>query len=92
MQKTRGSVAKVRIQIDLTKKRPRHVWLGFSEKDPTRGKWQIIEYEEVPPYCLYCKQQGHFVGTCPMKTRYEEFKERKEMEASNKGQDKQQST
>ncbi|KAH0682785.1 hypothetical protein KY285_022210 [Solanum tuberosum] len=47
MQKTRGGVAKVRIQIDLTKERPRHVWLGFSEKDPTREKWQIIDYEET---------------------------------------------
>ncbi|KAG5586602.1 hypothetical protein H5410_047036 [Solanum commersonii] len=38
------------------------------------------------------KLGGHFVGTCPMKTRDKEFKQRKEMEASKKGHDKQQST
>ncbi|KAK4733768.1 hypothetical protein R3W88_008029 [Solanum pinnatisectum] len=48
MQKTRGSVAKVRVQIDLTKARPQHVWMGFSEKDHTLGKWQLIEFEDVP--------------------------------------------
>ncbi|KAG5605797.1 hypothetical protein H5410_027289 [Solanum commersonii] len=53
MQKTRGSVAKVRVQIDITKERPQHVWLGFSEKDLSLGKWQIIEFEDVPSYCLY---------------------------------------
>ncbi|KAH0669580.1 hypothetical protein KY289_024073 [Solanum tuberosum] len=38
MQKTRGSVAKVRVQIDITKERPQHVWLGFSEKYPSLVK------------------------------------------------------
>ncbi|KAK4707459.1 hypothetical protein R3W88_033006 [Solanum pinnatisectum] len=89
MQKTRGSVAKVRVQIDITKNRPQHVWLGFSEKDPTIGKWQIIEFEDVPLYCLYCKHQGHSLGECPMKERDDEIKRRKEMEANKKGQGKQ---
>ncbi|KAG5595028.1 hypothetical protein H5410_036260 [Solanum commersonii] len=89
MQKTRGSVAKVRVQIDITKERPQHVWLGFSEKDPSLGKWQIIEFEDVPPYCLYCKHQGHIIGECPMKERDEEIKKRKEEETVKKGQEKQ---
>ncbi|KAK4706318.1 hypothetical protein R3W88_034127 [Solanum pinnatisectum] len=89
MQKTRGSVAKVRVQIDITKERPQHVWMGFSEKDPTLGKWQIIEFEDVPSYCLYCKHQGHVLGECPGKARDEEIKKRKEMEANKKGQEKQ---
>ncbi|WMV50084.1 hypothetical protein MTR67_043469 [Solanum verrucosum] len=89
MQKTRGSVAKVRVQIDITKERPQHVWLGFSEKDPSLGKWQIIEFEDVPPYCLYCKYQGHIIGECPLKERDEEFKKRKNEEAGKKGQEKQ---
>ncbi|KAG5615000.1 hypothetical protein H5410_014824 [Solanum commersonii] len=89
MQKTRGSVAKVRVQIDITKKRPQHVWLGFSEKDPSLGKWQIIEFEDVPPYCLYCKHQGHIIGECPMKERDEEIKKKKEENAVKKGQEKQ---
>ncbi|KAH0665200.1 hypothetical protein KY285_026406 [Solanum tuberosum] len=89
MQKTRGSVAKVRVQIDITKERPQHVWLGFSEKDPSLGKWQIIEFEDVPSYCLYCKHQGHIIGECPMKERDEETKRRKDEEAGKKGHEKQ---
>ncbi|KAK4737427.1 hypothetical protein R3W88_001124 [Solanum pinnatisectum] len=88
MQKTRGSVAKVRVQIDITKERPQHVWMGFSEKDPTLGKWQIIEFEDVPSYCLYCKHQGHIIGECPVKGRDEETKRKKELEANKKGQEK----
>ncbi|KAH0736788.1 hypothetical protein KY285_012495 [Solanum tuberosum] len=89
MQKTRGSVAKVRVQIDITKERPQHVWLGFSKKDPSLGKWQIIEFEDVPPYCLYCKHQGHIIGECPLKERDEEIKKRKDEEAGKKEQEKQ---
>ncbi|KAK4733715.1 hypothetical protein R3W88_007976 [Solanum pinnatisectum] len=88
MQKTRGSAAKVRVQIDITKDRPHHVWMGFSEKDPTLGKWQIIEFEDVPSYCLYCKHQGHIMGECPVKGRDEETKRKKELEANKKGQEK----
>ncbi|KAG5568899.1 hypothetical protein H5410_064062, partial [Solanum commersonii] len=82
--------AKVRVQIDLTKERPQHVWLGFSEKDPNLGKWQVIEYEDVPSYCLYCKHQGHIIGECSQKEKDEETKRNKELEANKKGQDKQQ--
>ncbi|KAK4736302.1 hypothetical protein R3W88_010563 [Solanum pinnatisectum] len=88
MQKTRGSVAKVRVQIDLTKERPQHVWMGFSEKDPSLGKWQIIEFEDVPSYCLYCKHQGHIIGECPLKERDDEIKKRKEGESNKKIQEK----
>ncbi|KAG5606117.1 hypothetical protein H5410_027609 [Solanum commersonii] len=91
MQKTRGSVAKVRVQIDLTKERPQHVWLGFSEKDPNLGKWQIIEYEDVPSYCIYCKHQGHITTECAQKEKDDETKKTKELEANKKGQDKHQS-
>ncbi|KAK6784439.1 hypothetical protein RDI58_017894 [Solanum bulbocastanum] len=76
MQKTRGSVAKVRVLIDITKERPQHMWIGFFEKDPTLGKWKIIEFEDVPPYFLYCKHQGHIVRDCPVKNRDEEIKKK----------------
>ncbi|KAH0644067.1 hypothetical protein KY290_033607 [Solanum tuberosum] len=39
-QKTRGSMARVKIQIDLTKERPPHVWVGFKNSDPNKGMWQ----------------------------------------------------
>ncbi|KAG5568620.1 hypothetical protein H5410_064371, partial [Solanum commersonii] len=90
MQKTSGSVAKVQVQIDLTKERPQHVWLGFSEKDPNLGIWQIIEYEDVPSYCIYFKHQGHIIGECTQKEKDDETKKNHELEASKKGQDKQQ--
>ncbi|KAH0712244.1 hypothetical protein KY289_008203 [Solanum tuberosum] len=90
MQKTRGSVAKVRVQIDLTKERPQHVWLGFSEKDPNLGKWQLVEYEDVPSYCIYCKHQGHIISECTQKEKDDEAKKNKELETNKRGQDKQQ--
>ncbi|KAG5568150.1 hypothetical protein H5410_064835 [Solanum commersonii] len=90
VQKTRSSVAKVRVQIDLTKERPQHVWLGFSEKDPNLGKWQVIEYQDVPSYCIYCKHQGHMIGKCSQKEKDEETKKNKELEANKKELDKQQ--
>ncbi|KAH0652709.1 hypothetical protein KY289_030387 [Solanum tuberosum] len=89
MQKTRGSVAKVRVQIDITKERPQHVWLGFSEKDPNLGKWQIIEYEDVPSYCIYCKHQGHVLGECPQKEKDDATKKNKHQETAKKIQEKQ---
>ncbi|XP_015166828.1 myb-like protein I [Solanum tuberosum] len=89
MHKTRGSVAKVRVQIDITRERPQHVWLGFSEKDPNLGKWQIIEYEDVPSYCIYCKHHGHVIGECPLKEKDEEIKKNKDQEAAKKSQEKQ---
>ncbi|KAG5606078.1 hypothetical protein H5410_027570 [Solanum commersonii] len=90
VQKTRGSVAKVRVQIDLTKERPQHVWLGFSEKDPNLGKWQVNEYEDIPSYCIYCKHQGHLIAECSQKEKDDETKKNKELEANKKVQDKQQ--
>lgn len=42
IQKTRGSVAKIKVQIDLTKERPAHVWMGFNKHDLTIGRWQAI--------------------------------------------------
>lgn len=38
IQKTTGSVAKVRMQLDITKERPPHVWMGTDEEDFTVGR------------------------------------------------------
>lgn len=83
-KKTRASVAKVRIQIDLIKARPQHVWLGFDEDDLSKGKLQVIQYEEIPGYCNLCKHQGHFIDRCIVKKKDEENKRRKESEATSK--------
>ncbi|KAG5568560.1 hypothetical protein H5410_064421 [Solanum commersonii] len=74
IKRTRASMAKVKVQVDLTKARPRHVWIGLDEEDLTIGRWQTIEYESIPPYCEYCKHQGHMGYECKFKIRDEEFK------------------
>ncbi|KAK4707181.1 hypothetical protein R3W88_033254 [Solanum pinnatisectum] len=80
IKRTRASMAKVKVQIDLTKARPRHVWIGLNDEDLTIGRWQPIEYENIPPYCVYCKHQGHMVEECNFKLRDEEYRKRKEQE------------
>ncbi|KAH0781483.1 hypothetical protein KY290_001081 [Solanum tuberosum] len=80
VRKTRGSIAKVKVQIDLTKERPPHIWMGIDEDDYNIGRWQTIEYENVPDYCMYCRHQGHHEQDCNIKRREEEHKRRKEIE------------
>ncbi|KAG5599097.1 hypothetical protein H5410_030467 [Solanum commersonii] len=88
IQKTRGSVARVKVQIDLTKERPPHVWIGLNEEYLNIGRWQTIEYEHIPDYCMYCKHQGHLLHVCTIKQRDEEFKKTKELEADRKNKNK----
>lgn len=38
-------MAKVKMQIDLTKPRPRHVCVGLHKDDDTIGIWQPAKYE-----------------------------------------------
>ncbi|KAG5613699.1 hypothetical protein H5410_013523 [Solanum commersonii] len=88
-QKTRGSMARVKIQIDLTKERPPVCILGrFKNSDPNKGRWQKIQYEGIPDYCHYCKHQGHVDNVCTIKRRDEEFQRRKEMEAEKQNKTK----
>lgn len=81
-------MARVKIQIDLTKERPSHVWVGFKNSDPNKGRWQKIQYEGIPDYCMYCKHQGHVDNVCTIKRRDEDFKRRKEMEVDKKNKTK----
>ncbi|KAG5606139.1 hypothetical protein H5410_027631 [Solanum commersonii] len=68
IKRTRASMAKVKVQVDLTKARPRHVWIGLDDNDLTIGRWH----------------QGHMIYECNFKIRDEEFKKRKELEAERK--------
>ncbi|KAG5568245.1 hypothetical protein H5410_064740 [Solanum commersonii] len=88
IKRTRASMAKVKVQVDLTKDRPRHVWIGLDDEDLTIGRWQPIEYENIPPYCAYCKHQGHMIDDCNFKIRDEDFKRRKELGAELKNMNK----
>ncbi|XP_009613478.1 uncharacterized protein [Nicotiana tomentosiformis] len=78
-QKIRGSVAKVKMQIDLTKSRPHHVWFEFDYKqDENRdGQWLEVQYENIPEYCLYCKHLAHNIQDCPVRQKDEENKKNK---------------
>lgn len=69
MQKTRGSVEKVKIQVDLTQERPHHVWLGFNENQDVNGdgKWLVVVYEDLPTFCLYYRHLGHEEYHCVIK-------------------------
>ncbi|KAG5604920.1 hypothetical protein H5410_026412, partial [Solanum commersonii] len=88
IQKTRGSIAKVKKQVDLTKERPPHVWMGFGKGDHNVGRWQAIQYESVPDYCSYCKHQRRLIHVCTIEKRDEEYKKRMEMEAEKKTKNK----
>jgi len=78
MQKTRGSVAKVKMQVDLTQLRPHHVWLGFDEDQDVNGdgQWLEVVYEDLPTYCSHCKHLGHEDYSCPIREREEEDKKK----------------
>ncbi|KAG5621268.1 hypothetical protein H5410_006486 [Solanum commersonii] len=79
IQKTRGSMAKVKVQVDITKARPSHIWLGLDDEDLTIGRWQAVEYERVPDYCEYCRHQGHMIQECTFRIRDDEFKRKKDI-------------
>lgn len=84
IQKTRGSVAKVRVQMDITKERPQHAQLGYDEDYLSVGKWQLIQYEDIPDYCAYYKHQGHPITKCMVKKREDDVRKRKEDEIADK--------
>lgn len=80
VQKTRGSLAKVRLQLDLTKDRPPQVWTSFDEDNLTIGRSQLVQCEGILGYCHYCKHKGHIVQSCTIKRRDDEHKRRKKMD------------
>ena len=87
INKTRGSQARVKVQVDLTKERSSHIWMGYIGEYITNGRWQKIDYDNIPDYCFYCKHQGHKEVDCIIKQRDEENKRRKEMEKNRTGKD-----
>ncbi|XP_075101695.1 uncharacterized protein LOC142177129 [Nicotiana tabacum] len=78
-QKTRRSVVKVKMQINLTKDRPHHVWLGYDENydENGDGQWIEIQYESIPNYCSYCRLLGHNTHACSEKAKHEDMQKRK---------------
>ncbi|KAH0639205.1 hypothetical protein KY285_035791 [Solanum tuberosum] len=79
IKKTRGSQARLKVQVDLTEKRPPYIWMGYVGEDITDGRWQKIEYDNIPDYCFYCKHQGHLESDCTIRQR-DEDKKKKELD------------
>ncbi|XP_059294520.1 uncharacterized protein LOC132047502 [Lycium ferocissimum] len=63
--RTRPSMAKVRVEVDLTKPRIDKIWVGLEdESHPLKGFYQKVEYESVPKFCTHCKKLGHSLVQC----------------------------
>jgi len=83
IKKTRGSQVRVKVQVDLTQKRPLYICMGYIGEDITDGRWQKIEYDNIPDYCFYCKDQGHVESDCTIRQK-DENKKQKELETVRK--------
>ncbi|KAL0925310.1 hypothetical protein M5K25_003631 [Dendrobium thyrsiflorum] len=57
---TRPSVARVLVELDVSKKQPKEVWLG-SEMN---GYFQKVVFENLPSFCAHCKMHGHLMSDC----------------------------
>ncbi|KAL0904609.1 hypothetical protein M5K25_026737 [Dendrobium thyrsiflorum] len=53
-------VARVLVEMDISKKHPKEVWIG-SEKN---GYIQKVELENYPVFCGFCKMHGHANSEC----------------------------
>nr|GMC68963.1 TMV resistance protein N-like [Ipomoea batatas] len=65
IRKSRPSVAKVRLEIDVTKPRLERIWIEVVNREGVvSGFWQRIEFLKVPIYCEDCSRFGHGRLTC----------------------------
>lgn len=65
-RRTRPSVARVKLELDLLKPLVDKIWIGFADEgvDPEDGFWQRLEYENVPAFCSKCFKFGHLFTSC----------------------------
>ncbi|KAI0507675.1 hypothetical protein KFK09_013802 [Dendrobium nobile] len=57
---SRPSVARVLVKLDVTKKHPHEIWLGYE----MNGYFQKVEIENLPIFCSHCKMHGHAINEC----------------------------
>ncbi|KAG5605827.1 hypothetical protein H5410_027319 [Solanum commersonii] len=70
IKKTRGSQARVKVQVDLTQQTPPYIWIGYIGEDITDGRWQKIEYDNIPDYYFYCNNKGKEIFKGPAVTGF----------------------
>ncbi|KAI0522459.1 hypothetical protein KFK09_004838 [Dendrobium nobile] len=58
--RTRPSVARVLVEVDISKKHPKEVWVGSK----AYGYLQKVELEKVSEFCNHCKIHGHAQVDC----------------------------
>ncbi|OIT35442.1 hypothetical protein A4A49_24660 [Nicotiana attenuata] len=79
--RTRPSMAKVRVEIDLLKDQPNSVYVGQTyDNAPQKGFVQKIEFEGVPKYCKFCRKLGNNMINCRALER-KKAAENRELEA-----------
>ncbi|KAI0516335.1 hypothetical protein KFK09_009007 [Dendrobium nobile] len=58
--RTRPSVARILVEVDITKKHAKEVWVGSK----ALGYLQKVEFEKIPDFCTHCKAHGHSIAEC----------------------------
>ncbi|KAI0493588.1 hypothetical protein KFK09_023707 [Dendrobium nobile] len=58
--RTRPSVARVLVEVDITKKHAKEVWVSSK----AFGYLQKVEFEKVLDFCNHCKSHGHAISEC----------------------------
>ncbi|OIT40106.1 hypothetical protein A4A49_19696, partial [Nicotiana attenuata] len=83
--KTRPSMAKVRIEIDLLKQQPNAVYVEqVFDNAPQKGFIQKLEYEGVTKYCKHCRKLGYNMMNCRVLERKREMERKEQQEKQNK--------
>ncbi|KAI0501871.1 hypothetical protein KFK09_016816 [Dendrobium nobile] len=57
---SRPSLARVLVELDVTRTYPKHIWLGPEDS----GYIQNVQFEIFPDFCESCKCLGHLKGHC----------------------------
>ncbi|XP_019232594.1 PREDICTED: uncharacterized protein LOC109213268 [Nicotiana attenuata] len=86
--RTRPSMAKVRVEVDLLKPLLTSVWVGSDDEDsPLRGFTQMVKYEGVPKYCRHCKKLGHSLIECRVLEKNKQVEQREIERMEEKAQE-----
>ncbi|KAL0903996.1 hypothetical protein M5K25_026064 [Dendrobium thyrsiflorum] len=58
--RSRPSVARVLVEMDITKNHPKEIWVGSE----SMGYLQKVVFENVPDFSSHCKIHGHSISEC----------------------------